>query len=204
MNRLRQALTTKGWVRTVAIRRIIAAALLAIAVFLMVRPNQAAEAGMLVAARDLAPGTTLAASDLKLVRAPPAVIPKRALAEVSAAAGQVLTGAASAGEPITSVRLLGPENTRLTTGSPDATAVPIRLADEGVADLLSPGARVDIVAPDQTVLAAGATVVMVRSVEQASGRQREQGRLVVMALPRDVAPRVAASALAREVTVTLR
>ncbi|ONI90652.1 hypothetical protein ALI144C_02790 [Actinosynnema sp. ALI-1.44] len=167
-------------------------------------PDRDAEAEMLVAARDLAPGTTLSASDLKLVRAPPAVVPKAALADVSAAAGQVLTGAASAGEPITSARLLGPANTRLTTGSPDTTAVPVRLADEGVAELLMPGARVDIVAPDQAVLASGAIVVMVRSAEQSTSRQRDQGRLVVVALPRDVAPRVAAASLAREVTVTLR
>nr|CEL19315.1 Heat shock protein 22.5 (Hsp22.5) [Kibdelosporangium sp. MJ126-NF4]CTQ94886.1 Heat shock protein 22.5 (Hsp22.5) [Kibdelosporangium sp. MJ126-NF4] len=178
--------------------------LLLLAVALMVRPNQSAEAEMLVATHDLAPGTTLSASDLKLVRAPPAVVPRAALTDVSAVAGQLLTGAASAGEPITSARLLGPENTRLTARSPDATAVPIRLADEGVAGLLMPGVRVDIVALDQTVLASEATVVTVRSTEPSAGRQREQGRLVVVALPRDLAPRVAAAALAREVTVTLR
>lgn len=153
---------------------------------------------MLVADHDLAPGTTLSISDVRVVRAPPPVIPKGALIDASAASGRVLAGAASAGEPITSARLLGPENTRLTAGPGDISAVPVRLADSGVAELLLPGARVDIVAPDQAVLAGDATVVTVRP---GSG---EQGRLVVVALPRDVATRVAAAALTREVTVTLR
>lgn len=200
MKRLLRALRTKGWARTVAIRKIIAVALLGLALFLALRPNRAAEAHMLVAAHDLSPGTTLSTSDLKLVRAPPSLVPRGALTDAAAAAGQVLAGVASSGEPITSARLLGPENTRLTTGSPDTAAVPVRLADEGVAELLVPGARVDIVAPDQTVLASGATVVTVRS----TGRSHEQGRLVVVALPGHAAPRVAAASLAREVTVTLR
>lgn len=155
---------------------------------------------MLVADRDLAPGTALSTSDVRIVRAPPSLIPRGALTDPVAATGQVLAGAASAGEPITSVRLLGSENTRLTAGLADASAVPIRLADSGVAELLVPGSKVDIVGPDQAVLAAAATVVTVRPESGAVDR----GRLIVVALPSDVAPRVAAASLTREVTVTLR
>ncbi|CAM4234200.1 SAF domain-containing protein [Kibdelosporangium persicum] len=200
MKRLLLALRTTGWVRTVAIRRLVAAALLALAAFLAFRPHHTSEAPMLVAAHDLAAGLTLSTSDLRLVRAPPGLVPRAALTDLSAAAGQVLAAGASAGEPITSARLLGPENTRLTAGSDDVAAVPIRLADEGVAELLVPGVRVDIVAPDQSVLASSATVLTVRS----TGGSREQGRLVVVALPSHAAPRVAAAALTKEVTVTLR
>ena len=61
---------------------------------------------------------------------------------------------------------LGPENTRLTTGRPGTVAVPVRLADPAVADLLTAGTRVDVIAaatPDasDTVLASDATVVTV-------------------------------------------
>jgi Flp pilus assembly protein CpaB len=184
----------------VTIRRIVAAALVTVAVFLALRPNPTEEAPMLVADRDLAPGTALSASDVKTVHAPPSLIPRGALTEPSKAAGQVLAGAASAGEPITTARLLGPENTRLTTGLPNASAVPVRLADSGVAELLVPGSKVDIVGPDQTVLASAATVVTVRP---ASG-SADRGRLIVVALPSDIAPRVAAASLTREMTVTLR
>jgi Flp pilus assembly protein CpaB len=155
---------------------------------------------MLVADRDLAPGTTLSTSDVRIVRAPPSLIPRGAHADVSEVSGQVLAGAASAGEPITSARLIGPENTRLTAGLADASAVPVRLADSGVAELLVPGSKVDIVGPDQAVLASAATVVTVRP----SAGSADRGRLVVVALPRDVAPRVAAASLTREMTVTLR
>jgi Flp pilus assembly protein CpaB len=174
--------------------------LVTVAVFLALRPNPTEEAPMLVADRDLAPGTTLSTSDVKIVRAPPSLIPRGAFTDPGAATGQVLAGAASTGEPITSARLLGSENTRLTSGLADASAVPIRLADSGVAELLVPGSKVDIVGPDQSVLAAAATVVTVRPESGSADR----GRLIVVALPSDVAPRVAAASLAREVTVTLR
>jgi Flp pilus assembly protein CpaB len=151
---------------------------------------------MLVAQHDLAPGTVLSTSDIKLVRAPPSLVPSGALTDPAKAAAQVLAGAAAAGEAITSARLLGPENIRLTTGGPDAAAVPIRLADDGVADLLVAGSHVDIVAPDQEVLATDAVVLTVRP--------GDRGRLVVVGLPRPVAIRVAAASLARQVTVTLR
>jgi Flp pilus assembly protein CpaB len=185
----------------VTIRRIVAAALVTVAAFLALRPNPTEEAPMLVADRDLAPGTTLSTSDVRIVQAPPSLIPRGARADASDVSGQVLAGAASAGEPITSARLLGPENTRLTAGMADASAVPVRLADSGVAELLVPGSKVDIVGPDQAVLASAATVVTV--VRPSSG-SADGGRLVVVALPRDVAPRVAAASLTREMTVTLR
>ncbi|GAA3432368.1 hypothetical protein [Kutzneria kofuensis] len=111
----------------------------------------------------------------------------------------MLTGAARAGEPITDVRLVGPENTLLATGNPDAVAVPVRLTDAAVADLLRPGSRVDVVG-DPAVLANDAVVVAVRPSEGASAK----GRLVVVALPRQAAAKVAAASLAQSVTVTLR
>jgi Flp pilus assembly protein CpaB len=151
---------------------------------------------MLVARHDLAPGTVLSTTDTKLVRAPPSLVPTGALTDPAMVSDQVLAGAAAAGEPITSARLLGPLNTRLTAGFPDAAAVAVRLDDDGMAELLTPGSRVDIVAPDQEVIAADATVVTVRS--------SDKGRLVLVALPRQVATRVAAASLARTMAVTLR
>lgn len=151
---------------------------------------------MLVAHHDLAAGTVLSTSDLKLVRAPPSLVPSGALTDPAKAATQVLAGAAAAGEPITSARLLGPENIRLTAGRPDAAAVAVRLADDGVADLLASGSHVDVVGPDQEVLAEDAVVLTVRS--------GDRGRLVVLGLPRPLAIRVAAASLARQVTITLR
>jgi pilus assembly protein CpaB len=85
--------------------------------------------------------------------------------------------------------------------------VPVRLSDPGVADLLRPGSRVDVVAsgPDHdgiSVLAADAVVVTVRHSEGKSGTPG--GRLVLVALPREAATRVAAASLGEPVAVTLR
>jgi hypothetical protein len=97
---------------------------------------------------------------------------------------------------------VGPENSRLAAGDPTAAAVPFRLADPAVADMLTPGVRVDVVtvAPSSTdpvVLATNATVLTVRRADTESS-------LVVIALPREEATRVAAAALGQPVTVTLR
>jgi Flp pilus assembly protein CpaB len=194
--KLLAALRTKGWSRTVALRRLAASALVVLAAFLALRPSRTPDAPILVANRDLAPGTTLSTSDLRVVRAPPTVIPRGTLTSPESALGRILAGAAADGEPITGVRLVGPENTGLAAGGPGAAAVPVRLADESVAELLAPGSRVDIVGGDQQVLASDAVVVTVRS--------GEKGRLVVVALPRDVAIRVAGLSLGQGVSITLR
>jgi Flp pilus assembly protein CpaB len=181
----------------VVIRRLTAGLLVLLAAVLALRRSPARDAPMVVTTHDLPPGAELSTSDLKVVRAPPGLVPAGALTVLSSAVGRVLAGVATAGEPITSARLLGPENIRLTAGRPDAVAVPVRLDDEDVAALLVPGSHVDIVAPDQQVIAEDATVVTVRAGDR--GR-----RLVVVALPQTVATRVAAASLARTLAVTLR
>jgi hypothetical protein len=97
---------------------------------------------------------------------------------------------------------VGPENSRLAAGDPAAAAVPFRLADPAVADLLTPGVRVDVVTiaannTDPVVLATDATVLTIRGAA-------EDSSLVVIALPREEATRVAAAALDQPVAVTLR
>ncbi|GAB3870716.1 hypothetical protein GCM10029964_005730 [Kibdelosporangium lantanae] len=195
--RLLRSLRVPGWSRTVVIRRFVAGSLVLVAGVLALRPARLSDAPMVVAGHDLAPGATLSTSDVKVVRAPPALVPVGALVTAESAAGRVLAGVATSGEPITSARLLGPENTRLTAGHPDAAAVPVRLDDEDVAALLVPGSHVDIVGPDQAVVAEDAVVAAVRAGDR--GR-----RLVVVVLPRTVATQVAAASLARTLAVTLR
>jgi pilus assembly protein CpaB len=211
LERMRSMFSRRGWPRAIAVRRIVAVALVLLAAVLALRPGAArGEAGVsvLVAARELAPGTTLTATDLRTARLPAEAAPKAALADPGAAAGRVLTGAAAEGEPITEVRLAGPRNTRLLADGADVAAVPVRLADPGLAELLPPGSRVDVVtaergehAVDQPVLASDAVVV---TAYRPADRGADRGPLVLLALPRDTAARVAAAALHGIVTVTLR
>jgi pilus assembly protein CpaB len=79
----------------------------------------------------------------------------------------------------------------------------VRLGDAGVAALLAPGSRVDVVgsgAGGPAVLAADAAVLTVLPPEE----RPAAGRLVLVALPRGIAARVASASLAEEITITLR
>jgi pilus assembly protein CpaB len=208
-DRLSVLLSGRGLPRARTTRRVLAAALMLIAIALAVHPpsQRGPTVSVVVAARDLAPGTALSPSDIRLAQAPASLVPSSVLHDSGAATGRTLAGAAGAGEPITEARLVGPRNTLITAHDPTAAAVPIRLADPAVADLLGPGCHVDVVTLDPhgtagTVLASNATVVTVRKEDGGPGR--DDGRLVLLALPADTATRVAATSLAQEVTVTLR
>jgi pilus assembly protein CpaB len=196
--------------RALTVRRVLAAALVLSAVLLALRPDPGAggppTVPLLVAARDLAPGTALVAADVRVVRAPETLRPAGALDSAETVAGRMLAGPAGVGEPITAIRLVSAENARLVTGTPDAVAVPVRLADPAVADLLGPGVRVDVVSVDAhggpgTVLASDVIVITVRKEDH---DRVTDGRLVVIGMPRAAATGVAAAALGHPVTVTLR
>ncbi|SHG57563.1 SAF domain-containing protein [Streptoalloteichus hindustanus] len=198
-----------GWGRPVLLRRALAGALTLLALVLALHPppGRPPDTGpVLVAARDIAPGALIQPADVAQRRAAADSAPAHALQEPAQAVGRVLAGAARAGEPLTDVRLAGPEFTELVTRRGAAAAVPVRLADPDVADLLRPGSRVDVVslAPDRAgpaVLAADAVVVAVRP---ASGTPANPGRLVVVGVAREEATRVTAASLSQGVAVTLR
>jgi Flp pilus assembly protein CpaB len=219
--RLATKLGTVRGPRPVLIRRILAVLLLLAAAGLAARSafggqrRPAVEtAPVVVAAHDLAPGAVLAAPDVLLRRLPSSAVPSGALDATATAVGKTLAGAARAGEPITDVRLVGAANLALTTGSPDAAAVPVRLADPGLATLLRPGTRVEVIslgdaAPSgagraANVLVADAAVVTVRRDGSEGPGARTRGTLVVLGVPRDAAPKVAAASLNGSLTVALR
>jgi pilus assembly protein CpaB len=211
-SRLLAMLRTPGWRRTLLVRRTAALLLAALALALALRPADAGSRGpVVVAARDLVSGTALTPADLTLATWPGDLDPAGVLTAPADGTGRVLAGAARAGEPITDVRLAGPDAAGRLTGRPGDAAVPIRLADPDVARLLEPGSRVDVVtpAPDAdrpVVLAADAAVLTVVAAEAdtISPGQGSRGRLVLVALPRADAARVAAAALSEQVAVTLR
>ena len=197
--------------RQVAILRRTAAGLLAVlALVLAVAPAAGAGgAPILVAVRDLTAGAPVQAADLEVRRWPTELVPAGALRDVADADGRVLVGTARAGEPITDARLAGSGLAARLSGSPDAAAVPIRLSDPDVAALLVPGGRVDVVTAGErsgqpVVLAADAAVLAVLAPGTGAAGTAGRGRLVLVAMPRSVATRVAAAALAEQVAITLR
>lgn len=198
------------------LRRWLALALLlsgCIALFLPASARGTPGTATVVSARDLPAGTLLRAGDLKLVDLPDDVRPNGATSQADSIEGRLLVGAARAGEALTDVRLVGAAIPG--SGDPESSTVPVRLADAGVAELLRPGQRVDVVAAAEagregSVLASMAVVAAVgvegggQDIEPKGGRTGSKGPLVLLALPSEVATRVAATSLERPVTVTLR
>lgn len=190
------------------LRQVAAVLLLAVAAVLAANPPASSSAPtrpMLVAARDIATGSVLERSDLRVVQAPASVLPLGRLTGEQQAIGRILVGAARRGEPITDTRLVPETSEGPRSGH---SAVAVRLADSGVADLLRPGLLVDVVTADQEsdgrqVLATGATVLTVLTPDS-DHQGVSGGRLVLLELPHAGGTRVAAASLTRPVTVTLR
>jgi Flp pilus assembly protein CpaB len=191
------------------LRRWLAVSLLltgCVALFLPVSARGEPSTTTVVSARDLAAGALLRAGDLKLVEIPDDIRPQGATTQAASVEGRMLVGAARAGEPLTDARLVGAAIPG--SGDPENSTVPVRLADAGVAELLRPGQRVDVVAPaaaerEASVLASMAVVAAVGGQDSKTGHA-SKGPLVLLTLPTAVATRVAAISLERPVTVTLR
>lgn len=196
-----------GWARMVLLRRAVAGLLIILAAVLALSPavGSAPGATVVVAARDLAPGTVLGRGALTERTLPADAVPDGAVARVGSAAGRMLVAPLRRGEPLTDVRLAGAELARVAAADPGAVSVPLRLSDPDVAALLHPGATVDVVTLGErqdkpVVLARGATVLAVVD----AGGSAAEGRLVLVALEPDAATRVAGASLSGDVTVTVR
>ncbi|QFZ16618.1 SAF domain-containing protein [Saccharothrix syringae] len=165
------------------LRRSLALLLALLAAVVAVLPDGPA-AQVLVAAHDLPPNAPLTAADVREVAMPPPLVPSGAVARTDAL-GRAPTGAVRAGEPLT--------DARLAPTDPDVSSVAVRLADAGVAGLLRPGSRVDVVGAEARVLAADVPVVAVRD-----------GEVVVVSVEHAAARRIAGESLAGPVAMTLR
>ncbi|WP_309647644.1 SAF domain-containing protein [Nocardioides sp.] len=172
-------------------RRLLAAALTAVAVAAGLHAVAAPPertTGVVVAARDLPVGAVLAPGDLTTVDLPPDVVPPDV---VDDPLGRVLAGPVRAGEPLTDVRLVGPD---LVAGRSDLVAAPVRLPDAAMADLLRVGDVIDLVAADPQratshVVASEVPVLALPGDRDLSGASALPGRLVVVGLGgRDLGP----------------
>jgi Flp pilus assembly protein CpaB len=177
----------------------IAAALAVLTGVSAARPPAPRTEQVLVAAHDLSAGTTLAADDLLPVERLPDELPAGALqGAATTVAGQTLTGAMRAGEPLTDWRLVE---------SLPADAVPagqvltsVRLADPAALVLLEAGRRIDLVAADPTgevaatVVASDALVVAVPQADEAAVGVAD-GPVVVLAVSAATAVELADAAV---------
>ena len=105
-------------------------------------PKETPQRTLVVAARDLGAGTTLAAADLTTAQVDAAAAPADAVADPARLVGQTLAVVRFAGEPVTP-RHIGPA----VTLAPDERGIAVKVqADTGLAGLLRPGMKVGMVA----------------------------------------------------------
>jgi pilus assembly protein CpaB len=197
------------------LRQVAAVLLVGLALALALRPPPPAGPAavstvpVVVAATDLAAGTVLTPADLELAELPAPLVPDGASRQGSAVAGEVLAAPVRRGEVVTDVRVIGPGLwSQVPAGQ---VAAPVRLADLGVATLLRPGDRVDVLASGADtgaaeVVAAGALVLSAPSgapPDELSAGPSEGPGLLVLAVAPEVARTLAGAATTGSLTVTL-
>ncbi|WP_280497522.1 SAF domain-containing protein [Nocardia asiatica] len=196
------------WADIALARRLLAAALAALAVFLFLRGDpDTVRTPVVVAGRDLPPGRLLEAGDLRSVPREAGTLPEGAVTDPATLVGATLTGAVRQGEMFTDLRVVGPRLAAAATGAREARIVPIRLADTAVADILRAGDRVDVIGAEDAsgpgarpvrTLATDAAVILVSGA--AEGRAAAD-RVVLVAMDAEHAAAVAGASLRTALTV---
>ncbi len=170
-------------------RRLLAAVLTAVAVAGGLHAAAApppASVRVLTAARDLPAGTVLSGADLAEDEFAPDSVPAGLTTD---AVGRTLASPLRSGEPVTDVRLVG---AALAGSHPDRTALPVRLPDSAMVDLLRVGDVIDLIATDPqgsgaTVVAAAVPVLAIPPADEDVGGDGQAGALVVVgAAPEEV------------------
>lgn len=193
-----------GFGRSVFLRRGAAMVLVGLAALLALNRGSSADGAMVVAARDLAPGTVVGSGEVTLRELPPQMVPDGAARSPAVVVGRTLAAPVRRGEPLTDVRLTGSELIQAVSPDPEMVSVPVRLADPGMAAVLHPGVTVDVVTirepqGEPVVLARGARVLAV--LESGARPGDRDGRLVLVALDPVAATRVAATSISQNLTV---
>lgn len=160
-------------------------------------PAPAETVAVWTAGRDLPSGTVLQPADLAEVRLPPDTVPSGSVAAPEEVVGRTLAAPMTRGEVLTGLRTVGSD---LLEGYPGTTAVPLRITDAAVAKLLQVGDRVSLVAADPDgrtrprLLLEDVSIVAVPREGEGGLTGGTPGRLVIAAVPSEVASEVAAHA----------
>jgi pilus assembly protein CpaB len=169
-------------------------------------PKAPATTPVLAAARDLPAGATLSAPDLTVVALPPKAVPTGTFRRGSDLTGRVVAAAVRRGEPMTDVRIVG--SAMFGAVGAGQVAVPVRIADAGVARLLQPGDVVDVFASSDrsngpaALVTSGARVLAVPSPTQSGGI--DDGALIVVATSPSTAAALAKTSVTARLSVAIR
>lgn len=175
----------------------------AMAALNLVKPLPAPSVMLVTTRHDLAAGARLRAGDLVEVAYPRALAPAHAITARSEAIGRLATSGVSRGTPLTALDLTGAAWANLTPGH---AAVPARLQDDTIADLLKPGqhvrlAAVDPRAPTEAQTLVEDAVVLATPPAERAPSASTAGRVVVFDVPASRANLVTSGAVSRYLTV---
>ncbi|HCG55590.1 MULTISPECIES: SAF domain-containing protein [Brevibacterium] len=192
MRRIRARASTWSKSSRVKPQRIAAAVCFACACALVVwilTPDQGGTS-IVVANRNLPPGTELRSQDLTVVEFPTQLVPDKAFTSISDADHQRTSAGLSRGSPLTQSTVL--DQQALPEGSTDLL-MPVRLADDASAALLQPGQRIRLFSslPDGGSDVVVKEVTIARLVDKGDGISAETGQLVSVILSSDDAERIA-------------
>jgi Flp pilus assembly protein CpaB len=184
-------------------RRVLAALCALVAVWAGLRATAAPAAPRVpvtVAAHDLGGGSVLRPSDLATVGFAPGTEPS---GHIRDPVGRQLAGPLRRGEPITDASLLGAS---LVLDRPDLVALPVRLPDTAMAELLSVGDEVDLISADPqggpaTTVARDAPVLALPSPPSDAAADGLPGRVVVLGVPEPEVTVVSSASVSRFLTV---
>jgi len=163
-------------------RRLLAGVCALVAVLAGLRATAAPPAATLpvtVAAHDLGAGRVLRADDLVTARFAPGTVPA---GHIRDPVGRRLAAPLRRGQPLTDTALIGEA---LVEGRPDLEALPVRLPDTAMAELLHVGDQVDVVAADPqggpaATVARAALVLALPPPPDDAAADGLPGRLVVL------------------------
>ncbi|QVQ51335.1 Flp pilus assembly protein CpaB [Spiractinospora alimapuensis] len=181
--------------------------LAAAATVLALRPVEGESVAVLTAAHDLTASDAVDGSAVTVRSVPPALVPAGALPSDADLTTARLNAPVGEGEILTVARLSEPA---AADYGPDLVAAPVRIADPGVAELVAPGTRIDVLATTETEVGlsgGGAAVVasdrLVMTVPDAEGATGGDALLLV-AVTEDEARALASSAVDGRLSVTIR
>lgn len=181
-------------------RQAIAVGLAVLAIAVAARDLATPDAGtteVVVAARDVEAGATVADADVTVAAVPEEHVPDRAVAEADAVIGSTPAGPLTRGEILTEPRFAGMALAEALTGTDDAHIVAVTPRDSGLAPMLRTGDVVDVLAPGPGAgsarpVANGARVVL-----------SDDDGVVLLALPPGAAATVASAGLDLPLTLVL-
>ena len=145
---------------------------------------------VVVANRNLPPGSELRPQDLTVVEFPTQLVPDKSFTSVSDADHKRTSAGLSKGSPVTRSAVL--DQQALPEGSTDLL-MPVRLADDASAALLQSGQRIRLFSslPDGGSEVVVEEVTIARLVDKPDGIAAQSGQLVSVILSSDGAERIA-------------